>query len=162
MNKFLTTCSILNESMTMISHKKVKLSEGEIQDLISKGHGQKVYSCGHMNQCRCPNWIHENLPVQNLKSRCPKCVQESQTPTSKVSVNLYGRADRKNFTEQDADPKELAMGIKVEMEHTIDPKVSKKIALDHLSEEGQEHYYSNLINMEKSSKEKKLSMEIIY
>jgi len=40
------------------------------------------------------------------------------------------------------DPKELAAGIQVEMEHTDDPKVAKAIALDHLRE--RPHYYSEL------------------
>jgi hypothetical protein len=34
----------------------------------------------------------------------------------------------------DLDPEELAMGIKVEMEHTDDPVIARKIALDHLTE----------------------------
>ena len=43
-------------------------------------------------------------------------------------------------TEVDAD--ELKMGIKVEMEHTSDTEVAKKIALDHLAEDPK--YYSKL------------------
>lgn len=38
------------------------------------------------------------------------------------------------------DPEELVMGIKVEMEHTTDPRVAEEIALDHLAEDP--HYYS--------------------
>ena len=75
---------------------------------------------------------------------------ESQIPQSKVSVNLYGLADKKKFTEADVDPNELAMGIKVEMEHTTDPEVAKKIALDHLSEIPD--YYTRLAKMEKEAK----------
>ena len=37
---------------------------------------------------------------------------------------------------------ELAKGIKVEMEHTSDPEVAKKIAMDHLAENP--NYYSDL------------------
>lgn len=40
------------------------------------------------------------------------------------------------------NPVELSMGIKVEMEHTKDPKVAEKIALDHLKENP--CYYSEL------------------
>lgn len=40
------------------------------------------------------------------------------------------------------DPVELAMGIKVEMEHTKDVKMAKEIAQDHLSEDP--HYYTKL------------------
>ena len=78
-------------------------------------------------------------------------LNESQTPHTKVSVNLYGLADRKGFTEKDADPKELAMGIKVEMEHTTDPEVATKILLDHLAEISD--YYTRLAKMEKEAKQ---------
>lgn len=79
-----------------------------------------------------------------------KILNEMMTPDSKINVNLYGLADRKKFTEQDADPNELSMGIKVEMEHTIDKEVSKKIAIDHLSEISD--YYTRLSKMEKEAK----------
>lgn len=57
-----------------------------------------------------------------------------------------GRAKKKDFSEKDADPKQLAMGIKVEKEHTSDPKAAKKISLDHLSEDPL--YYDHLKEME--------------
>lgn len=52
-----------------------------------------------------------------------------------------GRAFEKGITEKDVDAKELAMGVKVEMEHTTNPKIAKRIALDHLAE--RPDYYSN-------------------
>lgn len=57
-----------------------------------------------------------------------------------------GRANEKGFTEKDADPKELAMGIEIEKEHTTDPEVAKRISLDHLSEIPT--YYTHLKEME--------------
>jgi len=45
-----------------------------------------------------------------------------------------GEADKKKFTEKDADPKELKLGIKIELEHTNKKEIAKEIALDHLSE----------------------------
>jgi hypothetical protein len=42
----------------------------------------------------------------------------------------------------DFDPKQIAKGVKVEMEHTIDPKKAKEIALDHLTEDP--FYYDKL------------------
>jgi hypothetical protein len=42
----------------------------------------------------------------------------------------------------DYDPKELAMGIKVEMEHTTDTDVAETIAKQHLAEDPK--YYSKL------------------
>jgi len=44
------------------------------------------------------------------------------------------------------DPDQLAMGIKVEMEHTSDPAIAKRIASDHLAEFPQ--YYTYLAKME--------------
>ncbi|MHA1872732.1 MAG: DUF5661 family protein [Candidatus Heimdallarchaeaceae archaeon] len=47
------------------------------------------------------------------------------------------------------DPKELEMGIKVEMEHTTTPTISRKIAMDHLVEISD--YYTRLARMEKEA-----------
>jgi len=47
------------------------------------------------------------------------------------------------------DPKQLEMGIKVEMEHTTNPLISRKIALDHLKEIPD--YYTRLDKMEKEA-----------
>ena len=58
----------------------------------------------------------------------------------------HGRANEKNVTEKDVDSKELAMGIEVEKEHTADPTIAKKIALDHLAEH--KKYYTYLKRME--------------
>jgi len=44
------------------------------------------------------------------------------------------------------------MGIKVEMEHTSNPMMSKKIALDHLAEFPE--YYTALAEMERKLSEK--------
>jgi hypothetical protein len=63
----------------------------------------------------------------------------------------HGRANEKGITEADVDPKELEMGIKVEMEHTNNPIIAKRIALDHLAEIP--NYYTLLAEMEKKGKE---------
>lgn len=49
-----------------------------------------------------------------------------------------------NEKAMEIDPKELEMGIETEYEHTTDPKMAKKIAMDHLREDP--HYYSKLKN----------------
>ncbi len=46
------------------------------------------------------------------------------------------------LTADQANPSELRMGIRVEMEHTDDPKKAEKIALDHLAENP--FYYTQL------------------
>ena len=61
----------------------------------------------------------------------------------------YGRAKEKGVEEKDVDKKELKMGIKVEMEHTNNPTLSKRIALDHLAEISD--YYTRLKKMEEDA-----------
>ena len=50
---------------------------------------------------------------------------------------------------EDVDTDELAMGIKVESEHTDDPVLQEKIARDHLKEDGK--YYTKLKEIEKQN-----------
>lgn len=73
-------------------------------------------------------------------------------PKIAAEENMTGLADKKGITEMDVDPKELEMGIKVEMEHTEDPVIAKKIALDHLAEIPD--YYTRLLKMEKEAEAK--------
>lgn len=49
----------------------------------------------------------------------------------------------------DFDQKELAMGIRVEMEHTNDKRFATEIAMDHLAEYPGVKYYTELAKMEK-------------
>lgn len=63
-----------------------------------------------------------------------------------------GKADK--VSEEKFDPKEIETGIKVEMEHTGDPKLAKEIAMDHLMEFPD--YYTRLLKMEKEA-EKELA-----
>lgn len=59
-----------------------------------------------------------------------------------------GRADKK--PDADFSPEQLAMGKKVEMEHTDDPRLADEIARDHLTEFPD--YYSRLKKMEDAAK----------
>ena len=47
----------------------------------------------------------------------------------------------------DFDPKQIEMGIKIEMEHTEDASIAEEIAMDHLTEDPE--YYTHLTEMEK-------------
>jgi hypothetical protein len=63
----------------------------------------------------------------------------------KVSEKIPGGlSDGKN--PEDFDPKSLAEGTKVEMEHTSDPEIAKEIAMDHLTEDPR--YYEKLKTIE--------------
>jgi len=57
-----------------------------------------------------------------------------------------GLGDKKK--PKDFDQKQLAMGIKVEMEHTNDKTIAQEIAIDHLSEDPK--YYTKLKTIEKA------------
>lgn len=60
-----------------------------------------------------------------------------------------GKAAEKGINSTEVDPDELAMGVKVEMEHTPDPFVAARIALDHLAEIPD--YYTRLAKMEEEA-----------
>ena len=62
-------------------------------------------------------------------------------------MNWQGISSRKSF---DFDPRQLKAGIKVEMEHTRDPRIARLIALDHLAEIPD--YYTRLAKMERDAK----------
>jgi tRNA nucleotidyltransferase (CCA-adding enzyme) len=68
-------------------------------------------------------------------------------PLSKRSKQLLPGGLGDKLKPEDVDPKELEMGIKVEMEHTDNKELAKEVALDHLSE--MKDYYSKLEKMEK-------------
>lgn len=62
-----------------------------------------------------------------------------------------GKADGKSVN--DFDPKQIAMGKKVEMEHTDNPEIAEEISTDHLEEF--DKYYTALANMEDKLKQGK-------
>jgi len=74
-----------------------------------------------------------------------------------------GNAKKVGFTKGQADPEQLKMGIKVEMEHTDDPVLAEKITLDHLSENraSNKKYYTKLDGVEKEleAEDKKMDEE---
>lgn len=85
----------------------------------------------------------ENINVHDLEKAIYKLA------TMHVRFKTEGLSAEKDFTEKDADPKQLKMGIKVEHEHIDDDDVAKKIALDHLAEIPD--YYDRLEKMEKEA-----------
>ena len=61
----------------------------------------------------------------------------------------FGKFNESKKKEESFDTEELKEGIKIEMEHTENPVISKRIALDHLTEIPD--YYTRLIKMEKEA-----------
>jgi predicted DNA-binding transcriptional regulator YafY len=78
-------------------------------------------------------------------------VEKSKTETVEEFMN-EGLSAERGVGRDDVDPEQLEMGIKVEMEHTNDPELSEKIALDHLAEFPD--YYTGLAEMERKLHEK--------
>ena len=67
-----------------------------------------------------------------------------------VSEKFLNEVGKHNHVpDEEFDPKELEMGIKIEMEHTDDPEVARSIAKDHLKEI--KNYYTRLKKMEKEA-----------
>lgn len=93
------------------------------------------------------SWAEDNkFEVKDVESAIYKLA------TKFTQILSGGRSIEKGLTESDVDSKQLKMGIKVEMEHTDDKEVAKKIALDHLAEFP--NYYTALIEMEKNLESK--------
>lgn len=61
-----------------------------------------------------------------------------------------GKGPEAKKTWKDVNPDQLQMGIKVEMEHTGDPELARKISVDHLTEFS--NYYTALDEMENKLK----------
>jgi hypothetical protein len=76
--------------------------------------------------------------------------RQEKTAAELVHKGTDGLSKKHHTTTSDVCPKELKMGIKVEREHSSDPKVQKEIALDHLTEFPK--YYTALAKMERELK----------
>ena len=64
--------------------------------------------------------------------------------SKKPTFSFCGIGKHNDVPDSQFDQKELALGIKSEMEHTNDPGIAKKIAKDHLAGEDK-FYYTKLL-----------------
>lgn len=71
-------------------------------------------------------------------------VDTDVTSSEKSDIIDGGMADNKSVV--DFNPDQILKGLKVEMEHTKDPRIALEIAMDHLTENPE--YYTYLENME--------------
>lgn len=79
----------------------------------------------------------DEAKANNKKAAKEETKEDMKETSRKIEVSKEipgGMAEKKKLTEKDVDPKQLAKGIEIEMEHTDDKKVATEIALDHLSE----------------------------
>jgi hypothetical protein len=82
----------------------------------------------------------------------------SRLAAQQVSFLYNGEWVKSKKRMGEVDPKQLKLGIKIEMEHTSNPMVAKRIALDHLAEI--KDYYTRLVKMEEEAKGKTASARL--
>ena len=87
-----------------------------------------------------PEWKHS----LDKDTKFTDMSEEEESEEETGDVLAGGKAD--DSAPQDFDPEQLAMGLKIEMEHTDDPKLALEIAMDHLVEIAD--YYTRLEKME--------------
>ena len=100
--------------------------------------------------------LSEKEILDSIGKESDKEVKKSES-TEKIKGGMSDNKSLKEIAEKhdvDIDDilKQLELGIKVEMEHTDDPKVAIEIAKDHLCEFP--NYYTELNKMEQSLKDK--------
>lgn len=77
----------------------------------------------------------------------PPVVRNLHNPEENEESSCIEDLAKKHGVSLEDITKQLEMGLKVEMEHTDNMDIAKKIAMDHLAEDP--HYYSKLSKMEK-------------
>ena len=80
---------------------------------------------------------------KNTKRRIDASDVEDWDVNEKDSLRITG-GKGENLDPDDVDPDQLSVGIMVELEHTKDPKIAERIAIDHIHEDPL--YYTKLIN----------------
>ena len=97
-----------------------------------------------------------NMSKINLKNLIVEVSKEkiSGGKASKLSIEDIAK---KHGVDVSVIKSQLKIGIKIEMEHTTDPKIAREIAMDHLSEFS--NYYTKLRKMEKEMSESNLTFK---
>lgn len=86
--------------------------------------------------------------VHALSDRLGVDTHEFEGNIYKLLSDFFHAGKAMNF-KGSFDPEQIRMGVKVEMEHTTNPKIAERIAKDHLSEIPD--YYTRLAKMEKEA-----------
>jgi len=81
-----------------------------------------------------------------LRALIRSIIREDRIPGGLADDLDVGDIAKRHGVDQSEIEKELVMGVKVEMEHVDDPRLSREIALDHLYEDPV--YYTKLKAME--------------
>jgi hypothetical protein len=120
-----------------------------------KGYGTRTGKVVAKAKYDAPKKLYTKTPnPQNLNT--PKLSDKPKTRWTGSRLVKKGVAGGLAASEgkkpSDFDPKQVAMGMKVEAEHTSDPEVQKRILADHLTEIPD--YYTRLKKMEEAAKDK--------
>jgi hypothetical protein len=113
----------------------------------SEAQRRKFYAMaadGEISQATVDRWEDETPKGKKLPERVKKALLRIKR-ANETDKMPGGKADDKPSSAFDA--KQMALGQKVEMEHTDNPALAKEIARDHLEEFGD--YYTHLDKMEK-------------
>lgn len=131
---------------TNLQPRKPRIKENKEEILLEQSKGDNL-------QADIVKWFIDNPYPEDSKVHA--FAEEKGMDPDKFEAIIYkilssvlceGKSKGKDIKH---DPKELEMGIKVEMEHTTCPIISRKIALDHLVEI--KDYYTRLAKMEKEA-----------
>jgi len=130
--------------------KAIILSESgkmkKVDKPASPEYGKELLAKDPIKKAIIEKWQLLKAKINNLSSFVDMTKPLLEEPEEKPE----GNAAKANFTEDQADPEQLKMGIEHEMEHTDDQETAKKTALDHLVEDPQ--YYTHLDEMEAQHK----------
>ena len=148
---FLATTAVFAEAL-----KKAKAHKEDVSTSTAAGAIQPTQDLEKEELSPCQKWL-KALDHAPTDEEVHKWAEDNKMDVHEVEAQIYklakqhldmGHAETKKqeivepLPEAEADPKELAIGIKVEMEHTDNPEEAKKIALQHLAEV--KDYYTKL------------------
>lgn len=117
---------------------------------------QKAVNPEHKGYCTPMTKDTCTPPRKALAKRFKKGIDETEEDIEQVEkekINVGDELDgglADDNSPKDFDAEQLAIGLKVEMEHTNDPLIAIEIAMDHLKEIPD--YYTRLDQMEKDAK----------
>jgi len=134
-----------------IGFEKSKRFYVEVDDILD-GRKSGSYSNSFDTLSEVRTWVR-SVGKKGAKVRIwDNTTNTTSMPTKEMVVDT--KDIKLNETpDSEFDAKELALGIKTEMEHTDSREEATSIAKDHLQEPGMSHYYTNLLKMEKELKE---------
>lgn len=117
---------------------QAKDEEGDIVDQLAEVE-KKIELMKKKNESKSALYIC-NACAKTFESTTATCIHCKSTDVNSIREEADLSKLESSFEQQ------LAMGVEVEKEHTDDPEIAKKIAMDHLAEDPQ--YYTKLKKME--------------